>query len=87
MAKRVTWVEEEIQKKSFTNAKAFSFLPDVNFYSIRAAGIDNIERPGRFTPRRFEGIRIEATGQNIITLGDGNQINVKFKGPAEAYFN
>lgn len=27
---------------------------------------------------KFNGIKIEATGQNIITLGDGNQINAKF---------
>ncbi len=32
-----------------------------------------------FTRDRFEGIRIEATGQNIITLGDGNQVNAKFQ--------
>lgn len=28
---------------------------------------------------RFEGIRIEATRQNIITLGDGNRVNVRFE--------
>jgi len=28
---------------------------------------------------RFEGIKIEATGQNIITLGDGNQVNARFE--------
>jgi hypothetical protein len=27
---------------------------------------------------KFHGIKIEATGQNIITLGDGNQINAQF---------
>ena len=27
---------------------------------------------------KFQGIKIEATGQNIITLGDGNQINAQF---------
>jgi hypothetical protein len=27
---------------------------------------------------KFHGIKIEATGQNIITLGDGDQINAKF---------
>jgi hypothetical protein len=26
---------------------------------------------------RYHGIKIEATGQNIITLGDGNKINAK----------
>ena len=27
---------------------------------------------------KFHGITIEATGQNIITLGDGNQIDAQF---------
>ena len=27
---------------------------------------------------KFHGININATGQNIITLGDGNQINAQF---------
>jgi hypothetical protein len=27
---------------------------------------------------KFHGIKIEATGQNIITLGDGNQVNAQF---------
>jgi hypothetical protein len=33
---------------------------------------------------KFHGIKIEATGQNIITLGDGNQINAKFGDLGEA---
>ncbi len=37
-----------------------------------------------FTRDRFEGIRIEATGQNIITLGDGNQVNARFQALGEA---
>jgi hypothetical protein len=27
---------------------------------------------------KFHGIKVEATGQNIITLGDGNQVDAKF---------
>lgn len=78
------WVEEEKEKKSFTNAKGFSFPSETVFYSITAAGIDKIEGPSQFTPKKFEGIKIEATGQNIITIGDGNQVNVKYKETAEA---
>lgn len=48
------------------------------FYQITAAGIDKIEGPGEFTMPKFQGININATGQNIITLGDGNQINARF---------
>jgi hypothetical protein len=37
-----------------------------------------------FTRDRFEGIKIEATGQNIITLGDGNQVNAQFQALGES---
>jgi hypothetical protein len=37
-----------------------------------------------FMRDRFQGIRIEATGQNIITLGDGNQVNLRFRALGEA---
>jgi len=33
---------------------------------------------------RFKGIKIEATGQNIITVGDGNQVNVEYQDAAGA---
>ena len=49
-----------------------------SFYQITAAGIDKIEGEGEFTMPKFHGIKIEATGQNIITLRDGNQINAQF---------
>ncbi len=28
---------------------------------------------------KFQGVKIEATGQNIITVGDGNQVNARFE--------
>jgi hypothetical protein len=49
-----------------------------SYYQITAAGIDKIEGEGDFTMPKFHGIKIEATGQNVITLGDGNQINAQF---------
>jgi hypothetical protein len=49
------------------------------FYEIAAKGIDKIEGGSQFEPRtRFEGINITATGQNVITLGDGNVVNAEF---------
>lgn len=78
------WVKEEIEKKSFTTKGGVSVPSETHYYSITAVGTDKIEGPGKFTPKRFEGIRIEATGQNIITIGDGNQVNAKFKEAAEA---
>lgn len=72
------WVEEKQVQKQF-QAKGGTFIPSVTkFYQITAAGIDKIEGPGEFTMSKFHGIKIEATGHNIITLGDGNQINAEF---------
>lgn len=72
------WVEEERVQKTVA-APGGTFIPSTtSFYKITAAGIDKIEGPGEFTMPKFHGIKIEATGQNIITLGDGNQINAKF---------
>lgn len=72
------WVEEDTVEKSFTAPGGTVIPSSTSFYRITAAGIDKIEGPGEFTMPKFHGIRIEATGQNIITLGDGNQINAKF---------
>src|SRR5947208_10458958 len=33
---------------------------------------------------KFKGIKIEATGQNIITVGDGNQVNARYQDAAGA---
>jgi hypothetical protein len=55
-----------------------------DYYIITAAGIDKIGGPSMFTRDRFEGIKIEATGQNVITLGDGNQVNAQFKALGES---
>jgi hypothetical protein len=72
------WVKEDAIEKSFT-APGGTIIPSTtNFYTISAAGIDKIEGPGEFTMPKFHGIKIEATGQNIITLGDGNQVDAKF---------
>lgn len=72
------WVEEKrVQKQVRT--KGGTVMPSVtNYYQITAAGIDKIEGPSEFTMPKFHGINIHATGQNIITLGDGNQINAQF---------
>jgi hypothetical protein len=72
------WVEEKKVEKQ-VRARGGTVIPSVTkYYQITAAGIDKIEGPGEFTMPKFHGIKIEATGQNIITLGDGNQINAKF---------
>ncbi len=78
------WVEEKSVEKQVV-AKGGTVIPSITkYYQITAAGIDKIEGPGEFTIQRFHGIKIEATGQNIITLGDGNQINAQFGELGEA---
>lgn len=49
------------------------------FYEITASGIDKIEGGSQFEPReRYAGIKISATGQNVITLGDGNIVHAEY---------
>jgi hypothetical protein len=71
-------VEEDTVEKSFTAPGGTVIPSSTSFFRITAAGIDKIEGPGEFTMSKFHGIKIEATGQNIITLGDGNQINAQY---------
>ena len=72
------WVKEDVIEKSYT-APSGTVIPSMtHFYTITAPGIDKIEGPGEFTMPKLHGIKIEATGQNIITLGDGNQVDAKF---------
>ena len=78
------WVEEKPVSKTFSTPRG-GLVPAVTpYYVITAAGIDKIAGPSEFMRDRFEGIRIEATGQNIITLGDGNRVNVRFRDLGEA---
>ena len=72
------WVEEDKVEKSFTAPGGTQIPSTTTFYKITADGIDKIEGTGEFTMPKFHGIKIEATGQNIITLGDGNKINAQF---------
>jgi len=72
------WVAEDKIEKSFTTPRGAEVPSSTSYYQITAAGIDKIEGEGEFTMSKFHGIKIEATGQNIITLGDGNQINARF---------
>lgn len=72
------WVQEKPIAKTFTPQGGSVVSSVTSFFVITAAGIDKIDGPGEFTMDRFHGIRIEATGQNIITLGDGNQVDARF---------
>lgn len=72
------WIGTKVVQKQFTTTKGTVVPSPTTYYIITAAGIDKIEGEGEFTMRKFHGININATGQNIITLGDGNEINAEF---------
>lgn len=72
------WIEEKSIAKEIRTSGGTTVPSITHFYQISASGIDKIEGPGEFTMPKFHGITIEATGQNIITLGDGNQIDAQF---------
>jgi hypothetical protein len=72
------WIEEKPVTKQVVARGGTTIPSTTTFYQITASGIDKIEGPGEFTMPKFHGIKIEATGQNIITLGDGNQVNAEF---------
>lgn len=72
------WVEEVTVEKKFTAPGGTVIPSSTSYYRITAAGVDKIEGPGEFTMSKFHGVNIQATGQNIITVGDGNQVNARF---------
>lgn len=78
------WIDEEQIEKSVPLRSGTVIPQSTSYYKINARGIDKIEGEGEFTTDKFKGIKIEATGQNIITVGDGNQVNAQFKDAAGA---
>lgn len=67
------WVKTVDQEKTVNTARGTTIPSVVTFYEITAQGIEMIEGPSRFQPPdRYPGINIHATGENVITLGDGN---------------
>jgi hypothetical protein len=72
------WVNKtEVQKTVVV--KGGTIPSTVTWYQISARGIDKIEGGSQFEPEEpFRGINISAAGTNVITLGDGNVVNVRF---------
>lgn len=81
------WVEDRPLAKTFVTKGGGVVPAPTSYYIITAAGIDRIGGKSVFSRDRFEGIRIEATGQNIITLGDGNQVDARFQQLGESLSN
>jgi hypothetical protein len=72
------WVKRYEVQKTIT-VKGGTIPSTVTWYEISAPGIEKIEGSSEFEPQdRYPGININATGTNVITLGDGNVVNAQF---------
>ncbi len=72
------WINKsEIQKT--VQVKGGTVPSTVTWYKISSGGIDKIEGESEFKEGgKYAGININATGTNVITLGDGNIVNAEF---------
>ena len=74
------WVKPIEQRKEVRTRGGTTVPSVVTFYEVTAQGIERIEGGSEFAPRdRYLGINIQATGQNVITLGDGNVVQVDYR--------
>lgn len=72
------WVKSIEEAKSFTAPRGTTIPSVTTYFQISAQGIEKIEGESEFQPRdRYAGINIQATGANVITMGDGNVVNVR----------
>jgi hypothetical protein len=79
------WVQLVSQEKSVSTARGTTIPSVVTSYEISALGIELIEGGSIFQPKdRFPGVNIQASGSNVITLGDGNMVNVRFEKAADS---
>jgi len=74
------WVKELRIEKEVRPGGGSTTVPSVtSFYEITARGVDRIEGGSEFeSTARYGEINIQATGANVITLGDGNIVNAEF---------
>jgi hypothetical protein len=71
------WVKTFDVEKQVGTSGGTVVPSSVTWYEIAAHGIDKIDGESEFTPpSRFAGVKISATGTNVITIGDGNVVNV-----------
>jgi hypothetical protein len=72
------WINKEDVEKTVT-VRGGTIPSVVPWYEISSAGIDKIEGESEFkSGPKYTGINISATGQNVITLGDGNIVNAQY---------
>lgn len=73
------WIKESEIEKTI-QVKGGTIPSKSTWYEISADGVDRIEARSEFKNNpRYAGINIRATGNNVITLGDGNIVNTKYK--------
>lgn len=78
------WVQLVNQEKSVSTARGTTIPSVVTSYEISSLGIELIEGGSIFQPKdRFPGVNIQASGSSVITLGDGNLVNVRFEKAAD----
>jgi hypothetical protein len=74
------WIKVIEDEKQIPVRGGITIPSKVTWYEISADGIDKIEGESEFqSTSRFAGININATGENIITLGDGNIVNANYQ--------
>lgn len=73
------WVNKTDEEKT-VKVRGGTVPSKVTWYEISSSGIDKIEGESEFQDGgKYSGININATGTNVITLGDGNVVNAKFE--------
>ena len=73
------WVKMVTQEKTVT-VRGGTIPSVTTWYEIAALGIERIEGDSEFKATdRFAGININASGANVITLGDGNVVNAQYE--------
>lgn len=72
------WINKQDVEKTVT-VPGGTIPSTVTWYEVSSTGIDKIEGESEFKiGPKFSGINISATGQNVITLGDGNIVNAQY---------
>jgi hypothetical protein len=78
------FIEELIQPRAYRTPNGTLQPATMRFFRISALGVDKIDGPTLYTRDKFSGIHIDAAGQTLISIGDGNRINCAFREVGEA---
>ena len=74
------WVNKVDETKTVTTPRGITVPSIVTYYEISAEGIDRVEGGSDFRPpEKYAGINIHALGSNVITLGDGNVVQLEHR--------